>query len=326
MGLTTGRLRRTAMSSRTWLGRVRAREPGVRNQRMRRQPGEGPGRAAATRPRRPTPRTRHCRRPPTRPRCRRAVRAHLFERFTGDFDQMATRRIVRVGTTFNRTFYFVDNGVQRGAAYELGQAFEEQLNKKLKTTNATKISVAFVPTPTRPAGPGADGGQGRLRGGPGHHPAGAAGDRGLHQSLPHQRQRGGRDRPGRTGDRLGRRPVREGRPRPQGQQRLAEPGRAEREPEGEGPASGGDPGSPGEPRGRRPARDGQRRAHPDGGRPGLPGGVLEEGLHEPHGPRHGESAHRGQPRGGHPEEQPASRGRAERVPGEERPRERRSAT
>ena len=51
------------------------------------------------------------------------VRAHLFERFTGDFDQMAKRRLIRVGTTFNRTFYFVDHGVQRGAAYELGQAF-----------------------------------------------------------------------------------------------------------------------------------------------------------------------------------------------------------
>jgi membrane-bound lytic murein transglycosylase MltF len=76
-----------------------------------------------------------------------AVRAHLFEPFTGDFDQMATRRLIRVGTTFNRTFYFVDQGVQRGAAYELGQAFEEQLNKKLKTTGATKISVVFTPLP-----------------------------------------------------------------------------------------------------------------------------------------------------------------------------------
>jgi membrane-bound lytic murein transglycosylase MltF len=75
------------------------------------------------------------------------VREHLYERFTGDFDQMVKRRFIRVGTTFNRTFYFVDNGVQRGAAYELGQAFEEQLNKKRKTTNATRISVVFVPLP-----------------------------------------------------------------------------------------------------------------------------------------------------------------------------------
>ena len=66
------------------------------------------------------------------------VRSHLFETFTGDFDQMVARRLIRVGTTYNRTFYFTDNGVQRGAAYELGLAFEEQLNKKLKTTSATK--------------------------------------------------------------------------------------------------------------------------------------------------------------------------------------------
>jgi membrane-bound lytic murein transglycosylase MltF len=73
------------------------------------------------------------------------VRSRLFEKFTGDFDQMVPRRVIRVGTTFNRTFYFVDKGMQRGAAYELGQAFEEAINKKLKTTNATKVSVAFVP-------------------------------------------------------------------------------------------------------------------------------------------------------------------------------------
>jgi len=76
-----------------------------------------------------------------------SVREHLYERFTGDLDQMAKRRLIRVGTTFNRTFYFLDNGVQRGAAYELGQAFEDQLNRKLKTTSATKITVAFLPTP-----------------------------------------------------------------------------------------------------------------------------------------------------------------------------------
>jgi membrane-bound lytic murein transglycosylase MltF len=75
------------------------------------------------------------------------VRAHLYEPFTGDFDQMVKRRMIRIGTTFNRTFYFMSNGVQRGAAYEMGQAFEEQLNKKLKTTHATKISVVFTPLP-----------------------------------------------------------------------------------------------------------------------------------------------------------------------------------
>ena len=43
------------------------------------------------------------------------VREHLYEGFTGDLDEMVKRRLVRVGVTFNRTFYFVDKGVQRGA-------------------------------------------------------------------------------------------------------------------------------------------------------------------------------------------------------------------
>ena len=75
------------------------------------------------------------------------VRAILSSRFTGDLDQMAERRLIRIGVPFNRTFYFVDKGVQRGAAYELGQAFEEQLNKKRKTRDATRIRVVFVPLP-----------------------------------------------------------------------------------------------------------------------------------------------------------------------------------
>jgi hypothetical protein len=48
------------------------------------------------------------------------VRAMLGKAFTGDLDEMVARRMVRVGVTFNRTFYFVDKGVQRGMAYEFG--------------------------------------------------------------------------------------------------------------------------------------------------------------------------------------------------------------
>jgi membrane-bound lytic murein transglycosylase MltF len=75
------------------------------------------------------------------------VRAMLAKPFTGDFDEMVARRMIRVGVTFNRTFYFVDNGVQRGVAYEFGKLFEDELNKKLKTELATKINVVFVPLP-----------------------------------------------------------------------------------------------------------------------------------------------------------------------------------
>ncbi len=75
------------------------------------------------------------------------VRAIMSKPFTGDFDGMVARRLIRVGVAANRTFYFVDNGVQRGVAYEFGQAFEEHLNRKLKTTNATKVHVLILPLP-----------------------------------------------------------------------------------------------------------------------------------------------------------------------------------
>ncbi len=75
-----------------------------------------------------------------------AVRNLFGKPFTGDFDEMIARRMIRVGVPFNRTFYFVDNGVQRGAAYEFGKAFEDEVNKKFKTGNA-KVSVVFIPLP-----------------------------------------------------------------------------------------------------------------------------------------------------------------------------------
>ncbi len=76
-----------------------------------------------------------------------SLRSSVAQPFTGDLDEMVKRRLVRVGVTANRTFYFVDNAVQRGVAYEFGQAFEQHLNKKLGTTPATKVNVLFVPLP-----------------------------------------------------------------------------------------------------------------------------------------------------------------------------------
>ncbi len=39
--------------------------------------------------------------------------------FTGDFDQMVKRRIIRAGVPFNRTYYFIDKGMQRGLSYRV---------------------------------------------------------------------------------------------------------------------------------------------------------------------------------------------------------------
>jgi membrane-bound lytic murein transglycosylase MltF len=64
--------------------------------------------------------------------------------FSGDFDQMVKRRLIRVGAPFNRTFYFIDKGVQRGLSYEYAMLFEDQLNKTLKTGNL-KVHVVLIP-------------------------------------------------------------------------------------------------------------------------------------------------------------------------------------
>src|SRR3569832_263710 len=56
------------------------------------------------------------------------LRSVIDTSFTGDFDEMVKRRIIRVGVTFNRTFYFIDKGTQRGLSYEYMTQYEEQLN------------------------------------------------------------------------------------------------------------------------------------------------------------------------------------------------------
>ena len=67
-------------------------------------------------------------------------------KWTGDFDGMVKRRQIRILTPYSRTHYFIDKGVQRGVVYDAGMKLEADLNKTLKTTPATKIHVAFLPT------------------------------------------------------------------------------------------------------------------------------------------------------------------------------------
>jgi membrane-bound lytic murein transglycosylase MltF len=64
--------------------------------------------------------------------------------FTGDFDEMVKRRLIRAGVVFNRTQYFIDKGVQRGISYESLTRFEEEINKRLKT-GLMKVHVAIIP-------------------------------------------------------------------------------------------------------------------------------------------------------------------------------------
>jgi membrane-bound lytic murein transglycosylase MltF len=69
--------------------------------------------------------------------------------WTGDLDGMIERRAIRVLTTYSKTFYFLDNGVQRGATYDFLRLFEDDLNKKLvakkKAQKHLKVRVVFIP-------------------------------------------------------------------------------------------------------------------------------------------------------------------------------------
>ena len=104
------------------------------------------------------------------------------------------------------------------------------------------------PAAARPPGTGPDPGQGRPGRCPGHREAGTAGAGGLHEPDADERQRDRRDGAWRPRDRVGRRPVGEGRLRPQGQQVPREPRRAEREAGGRGQATSGHTRGPRQPR------------------------------------------------------------------------------
>ena len=74
------------------------------------------------------------------------MRSIVDRAFTGDFDAMHKRRLIRAAVPVNRSFYFIDKGVSRGLAYEYLVQFEEHLNKKLNTGNL-KVHVVPIPMP-----------------------------------------------------------------------------------------------------------------------------------------------------------------------------------
>lgn len=62
----------------------------------------------------------------------------------GDFDEMAKRRQIRVLVVYSKTFFFLDQGRQRGLSHDLLKEFEKHVNKKLKT-KTLKVQVVFIP-------------------------------------------------------------------------------------------------------------------------------------------------------------------------------------
>jgi membrane-bound lytic murein transglycosylase MltF len=66
------------------------------------------------------------------------------EQWTGDLDQMIKRRFIRVLVAHSKTFFFVDRGTPRGTSHDVMKAFEEELNRKLKTKHL-RVHVMFIP-------------------------------------------------------------------------------------------------------------------------------------------------------------------------------------
>ena len=64
--------------------------------------------------------------------------------WTGDFDGMIERRLVRILTVYSKTLYFVDRGTPRGTAYDQGKLLEDAINRAAGTGHL-KINVQFVP-------------------------------------------------------------------------------------------------------------------------------------------------------------------------------------
>ncbi len=67
--------------------------------------------------------------------------------WTGDFDQMLERRIIRVLVPYSRSLYFNDKGHERGITADTVRDFERWINKKYtKMLGKRPLTVFFIPT------------------------------------------------------------------------------------------------------------------------------------------------------------------------------------
>lgn len=67
--------------------------------------------------------------------------------WSGDFEQMLERRLIRVLAPYSRTLYFLDKGRERGLTAELARNFERYINRKYaKQLQRRPVTVAIVPS------------------------------------------------------------------------------------------------------------------------------------------------------------------------------------
>ncbi len=199
----------------------------------------------------------------------------LLKPWTGDLDGMVKRRAIRVATTYNKTNYFIDMGVQRGAVYEAFKLFEDELNASLKTGNI-RVHVVFVPLSRDELLKAVVDGRADIA-------AATLTITPERQKLVDFAQANYTNvnevvviRSGCATVRVRRGPLGEGSVRPQVEQLLREPDDAELAARVEGQAAGRDQAGARRARDRGRARDGERRPREDHDRRQPSGGVLEE--------------------------------------------------
>jgi membrane-bound lytic murein transglycosylase MltF len=67
--------------------------------------------------------------------------------WTGDFDAMLERRVIRILVPYSRTLYFVDKGKELGVTAELAREFEKHLNARYaKQLGKRPLTVVLIPT------------------------------------------------------------------------------------------------------------------------------------------------------------------------------------
>ena len=69
----------------------------------------------------------------------------LGKKWSGDFDGMAERHLIRALVPYSKTFYFLDGADQRGITYEFLKEFETFVNKELQR-KSLKVSLVVIPT------------------------------------------------------------------------------------------------------------------------------------------------------------------------------------
>ena len=69
----------------------------------------------------------------------------LDQAWSGDFDGMVERHLIRALVPYSKTFYFLDRADQRGLEYELLKEFEKYINTELKKRHL-KVRMLVIPT------------------------------------------------------------------------------------------------------------------------------------------------------------------------------------